>query len=66
MDFACPLCRKTKEVMINRKSKPYFRCDDCGVLMFINKPKGIRLIRNSKDKILHKPRPETAGSYLFG
>lgn len=42
MNFPCPLCHSINSVKINRKSRPYFRCDKCGVLMFVNKTTGIR------------------------
>lgn len=45
MKFPCPLCKKSEAVLTNKKSKPYFRCEDCGVLMFINKHSGIKKIR---------------------
>jgi hypothetical protein len=46
MDFPCPLCDCMQPVRQNRRQKPYFRCDKCGVLMFVNNPLGIRLIEN--------------------
>jgi uncharacterized Zn finger protein len=45
MKFPCPLCKKLETVLMNKKSKPYFRCEDCGVLMFINKQPGIKKIK---------------------
>ena len=66
MKFPCPLCSSLKEVRINRKSKPYLRCDDCGVLMFVNRPTGIRIIQAGKDLGLDKPKQESADSFLFG
>ena len=66
MKFPCPLCKSPKDVMTNRKSKPYFRCDDCGVLMFVNRPAGIRIIESAEAVMMQKPRKETAGSALFG
>lgn len=48
MKFPCPLCGKMRTVKINRRSKPYLRCDDCGVLMFVNRQSGIKRIGTGK------------------
>jgi uncharacterized Zn finger protein len=45
MQKPCPLCRTQTEIKMNKKSRPFLRCDNCGVLMFINKEKGIQLIK---------------------
>lgn len=37
---SCPLCDEFIKVRENKKGKPYLRCDDCGILMFINGEKG--------------------------
>ena len=44
MKFPCPLCSEMKIVRVNRRSKPFLRCDRCGVLMFVNRKAGINLI----------------------
>ena len=46
MKKPCPLCGKQAPVKTNKKSRPFLRCDNCGVLMFINKRKGINLIND--------------------
>ena len=46
MKKPCPLCGKQAPVKTNKKSRPFLRCDNCGVLMFINKRKGIKLIND--------------------
>ena len=48
MKFPCPLCSEIKVVRINRRSKPFLRCDRCGVLMFVNREAGINLISRAK------------------
>lgn len=53
MMFPCPLCKNPKEVKINQKSRPYLRCDECGVLMFVNRASGISIIQGEK-----KPVPQ--------
>ena len=64
MMYPCPLCQNPQPIRVNRKEKPYFRCDDCGVLMFVNAPKGIDRLR-----IKHTPAraivQDSLGS-LFG
>lgn len=44
MNFPCPLCGRIKEVRINRRSKPFLRCDDCGLLLFVNRRSGIDIM----------------------
>jgi predicted RNA-binding Zn-ribbon protein involved in translation (DUF1610 family) len=63
MNFPCPLCREQRPLRINRKNKPYFRCEDCGVLMFINDPKGIRHLETYR-KPASPNVQNTLGSFL--
>jgi len=49
MNFPCPLCGRPLPVRINKRNKPYLRCDDCGVLLFVNKPTGIKTIMEDID-----------------
>ena len=44
MKFPCPLCSEVKPIRINKRSKPFLRCDRCGVLMFVNREAGINSI----------------------
>ena len=65
MKFPCPLCSEIKAVKINRRSKPFLRCDRCGVLMFVNRKAGIELIGKGKavdTKVIEKG--ETLGSFF--
>ena len=48
MKFPCPLCSEVRTVRINRRSKPFLRCDRCGVLMLVNREAGINLISGGK------------------
>ncbi len=48
MKFPCPLCSEVRTIRINRRSKPFLRCDRCGVLMFVNREAGIELISGGK------------------
>jgi len=41
----CQLCGNEGEVKTSRKNKPFFKCQLCGVLMFVNKPYGIDLMK---------------------
>jgi hypothetical protein len=67
MKFPCPLCKNPKTVKINRKSRPYLRCDDCGVLMFVNRSAGIKRIQDEQPALTDvKPLPETLDSFLSG
>lgn len=65
MKFSCPLCGIQKTVRINRRSKPYLRCDDCGVLMFVNRPSGMKLMADQKTPKVHKAVEESASSFFF-
>ena len=62
----CPLCKRPVEVKINRKKKPYLRCDCCGVLMFVNKPEGARILNHTArpTKPVEK-EATTAANFLF-
>ena len=65
MKFPCPLCSEIKAVRINRRSKPFLRCDRCGVLMFVNRKAGIEIMDKGKridDKIVEKD--ESLGSFF--
>ena len=43
--FPCPICKKMCLIELTKKNKPYLKCTDCGVQLFIRKNKGInRLI----------------------
>jgi len=44
MKKPCPLCGEQIEIKINKKNRPFLRCDSCGVLMFINKRRGMELL----------------------
>lgn len=48
MKFPCPLCSEVRTIRINRRSKPFLRCDRCGVLMFVNREAGINLLSGGK------------------
>ena len=48
MKFPCPLCSEVRTVRINRRSKPFLRCDRCGVLMFVNREAGINSISRGR------------------
>lgn len=64
----CPLCKKPAEVRINRKNKPYLRCDLCGVLMFVNKPEGARMLNQASRPVQCRVVKKTgsAADFLFG
>ena len=65
MKYPCPLCAEIKTVRINRRSKPYLRCDRCGVLMFVNRQRGISVITRgdrSDNEIVEKS--ETLESFF--
>lgn len=49
MKFPCPVCKETKEIRINRRGKPFLRCDQCGVLLFVNRKRGIETMTNGMD-----------------
>ncbi len=34
--FPCPVCDEARPVRVNRRGKVWLRCDECGVLLFIN------------------------------
>lgn len=64
MNFSCPLCGEMQIVRINRRSKPYLRCDHCGVLMFVNRQPGIRTIKQGTPARAGKYSNETAASFF--
>jgi phage FluMu protein Com len=66
MRFPCPICKEMKRIQINRRAKPYLRCDDCGVLMFVNKPYGITYLETGKVPKPQELSKKTAASALFG
>ncbi len=67
MNYPCPLCKRLKTIQINRKHRPYLRCDNCGVLMFINKSEGISILKEGKKVYSARLEdPSSAGHALFG
>ncbi len=48
MNFPCPLCGRPLPVRINKRDKPYLRCQECGVLMFVNNRAGIDALQIPK------------------
>ena len=64
MNFPCPLCGQMQIVRINRRSKPYLRCDHCGLLMFVNRQPGIRAIKQGTAHRADECSNETAASYF--
>ena len=61
MKRSCPLCGKETVIKINKKSRPFLRCDDCGVLMFINKQRGIDIINDGLVKKVSLKRNTVGG-----
>jgi uncharacterized Zn finger protein len=59
MKFPCPLCKRKHNILINKKRKPYFRCDQCGLLMFINQSVGV-------DRLNSMCKKDSVDSILFG
>jgi len=53
--FPCPTCFEMLDLRYDKKSHPYFICDDCGMQLFIRGKKGIKklknLIPNYKNKV---------------
>ena len=59
--FPCPVCKKLLVVELSIKDKPYCKCNDCGVQLFIRGKEGIakltellgktKIIGNSKELI---------------
>jgi len=43
----CPLCNDKVLVQESRRKKPFIRCDRCGLLLFVNKPFGIKKLRKA-------------------
>lgn len=39
--FRCPACGELREVQEARAAKPYLRCDDCGVQLWVRSPAGV-------------------------
>jgi len=42
----CPCCGSSAWVKINRKDKPFLRCDYCGILIFANGYPSMRWLTN--------------------
>ena len=39
--FPCPVCNTMRPVEIDKNSKPYIKCNDCGVQLFVRGKAGI-------------------------
>jgi uncharacterized Zn finger protein len=53
--FRCPTCETLREVKINKRDKPFLRCNFCGALYFWNRPEGIRRLR---ERVVDSPDSE--------
>ncbi len=40
--FPCPICQGLRNVEITKNKKPYIKCNDCGVQLFVRGKEGIR------------------------
>ncbi len=53
--FPCPVCQEIREVEYTKKSKPYLKCNNCFVQLFVRGKEGIKkfkhLILNYKYKV---------------
>ncbi len=49
--FPCPICRKMLLVEIAKNEKPYCKCNDCGVQLFVRGKKGMKMFANLIGKL---------------
>ncbi len=58
--FRCPTCEELREVRINKRDKPFLRCNSCSALYFWNGKEGIKKLRE-KVVSLDSNREEVRG-----
>lgn len=49
-EVACPLCGEPVPVRVDRKGKPYFTCNECGLQAFVRRDQGIDVLAEMVDE----------------
>ena len=44
--FPCPVCQEIREVEYTKKSKPYLKCNNCFMQLFVRGKEGIKIFKN--------------------
>jgi len=59
--FPCPICKKLILIEATKNSKPYLKCNDCGVQLFVRGKDGIKRFT----ALVGKARPKSDSQNLL-